>query len=173
VWLEGNGQVAAALLDRSAPGDLTAALDLINTAAIGQAELGAEQTIADQPVPPGAGVVAASSPLHAGTEDTGYYPCRHVGATAWFILAATSTNPYSADFSSTNPYNANTGPSSTNPHTTNTGSSSTNPYSTGFHSTNWYNASTSLGNADSSSTPTAGIHSANPHGAGCQSMERQ
>lgn len=94
VWLEGSGQLAAALLDRSAPGDLTAALDLLNTAAVGQDDLGTGQTIADRPVPPGAGVVAASSPLHAGVDDTGYYPCRHVGATAWFVLAATSTNPY-------------------------------------------------------------------------------
>jgi hypothetical protein len=94
VWLEGTGQLACALLDRAAPGDLVAALDHLNTLAIGQDTLGTDQTVADRPVEPGTGVVAASSPLHTGIEDTGYYPCRAVAATAWFLLAATSTNPY-------------------------------------------------------------------------------
>jgi hypothetical protein len=94
VWLEGTGQLACALLDRAAPGDLGTALGHLNTLAIGQDTLGTGQTVADRPIEPGTGLVAASSPLHTGIEDTGYYPCRSVAATAWFLLAATSTNPY-------------------------------------------------------------------------------
>jgi hypothetical protein len=93
VWLEGTGQLACALLDRAAPGDLDVALGHLNTLAIGQDTLGTGQTVADGSVEPGTGLVAASSPLHTGIGDSGYYPCRHVAATAWFLLAATSTNP--------------------------------------------------------------------------------
>jgi hypothetical protein len=93
VWMEGTGQLACALLDRSAPGDLLAALGHLNTLAIAQDMLGAEQSVACRPVEQGTGVVAASSPLHTGTDDSGYYPCRHVATTAWFVLAATGTNP--------------------------------------------------------------------------------
>jgi hypothetical protein len=93
VWLEGTGQLACALLDRAAPGDLAAALGHLNTLAIGQDTLGTGQTVGDRPVEPGTGVVAASSPLHTGIDDSGYYPCRHIATTAWFLLAATRTNP--------------------------------------------------------------------------------
>ncbi len=39
------------------------------------------------------GVVAASSPMDTGF-GFGYYPNLHVGATSWYVFAATRTNPY-------------------------------------------------------------------------------
>jgi hypothetical protein len=40
------------------------------------------------------GVVAASSPLHIGTEPSGYYPVRHVGATGWLVLGGLTRHPW-------------------------------------------------------------------------------
>ena len=44
-------------------------------------------------LPPCSGVVAASSALDTGF-GFGYFPHQHVGATAWFVLAATGANPF-------------------------------------------------------------------------------
>ena len=46
-------------------------------------------------LPARSGVVSASSPLDTGF-GFGYYPYRHAGATAWYLLAATRTNPLRA-----------------------------------------------------------------------------
>ena len=91
VWFEGTAQYACALHNSSA-----GALDSSNqlqTLTAAQAQLGAGQTVADQPLPPGAGVVATTSPLRVGAAGSGYYPARHVAATAWYLLAAAGTNP--------------------------------------------------------------------------------
>lgn len=42
------------------------------------------------------GLAAASSPVHVGYLDSGYYPVKHVAATAWLALALARTNPLSA-----------------------------------------------------------------------------
>ena len=57
--------------------------------------LGGGQTLGSRPVAAGSGVVSASSPLDTGF-GFGYYPYRHTGATAWYLLAATGTNPLRA-----------------------------------------------------------------------------
>lgn len=94
VWFCGAAQLAAALMVRAGVGDLEAAHAQLNTLAEAQRRLGSGQRMANKPLPPGIGIVAASSPLHTGVGDCGYYPARHVGTTAWYLLAATGTNPF-------------------------------------------------------------------------------
>ena len=94
VWFEGVAQLAAALLARADTGDLEAANAQLNTLADVQRRLGQGQRIANKPLGQGFGIIAASSPLHTGITDFGYYPARHAGTTAWFLLAATGTNPF-------------------------------------------------------------------------------
>lgn len=94
VWLEGTAQLAAALLVRARVGDLEAAHARLNTLAEVQSRLGTRETAGSKPLPDGEGLIAASSALHSGVGDTGYYPYRHVGTTAWYLLAATGTNPF-------------------------------------------------------------------------------
>jgi hypothetical protein len=94
VWFEGVAQLAAALLARAGAGDLEAAHTQLNTLADVQRRLGRQQRIANKPLGPGFGIVAASSPLHTGVADFGYYPARHAGTTAWFLLAVTGANPF-------------------------------------------------------------------------------
>lgn len=94
VWLEGTAQLAVALLNRGNAGDLEAAHARLNMLAEAQYRLGRRETAGAKPLPNGEGIVAATSPLHTGVDDTGYYPHRHVGTTAWYLLAATGTNPF-------------------------------------------------------------------------------
>ncbi|MFB9321218.1 Tat pathway signal sequence domain protein [Cryptosporangium minutisporangium] len=93
VWLEGTAQLASALLTRGRVGDLEAAHARLNTLAEVQSRLGRRETAGSKPLPNGEGIIAATSPLHSGVGDSGYYPYRHVGTTAWYLLAATGTNP--------------------------------------------------------------------------------
>jgi hypothetical protein len=97
VWFTGAAQLAAALMARGKPGDLEAAHDWLNTLAEAQQRLGGGQRIANKALPPASGIVAASSPLHGGVTDGGYYPARHSGTTAWFLLAVTGLNPLAID----------------------------------------------------------------------------
>jgi hypothetical protein len=90
VWFEGCAQYACALRHSPDPSSVPARLAVLADA---QATLGAGQTVGGTPLPDGYGVVAASSPVTAGFDPTGYYPSRHVAATAWYLLAATATNP--------------------------------------------------------------------------------
>jgi hypothetical protein len=108
----GRGQGAGALSDRAR------ALSLLGGVVSAQARLGATidgrapQTvgltrrlggvlttdgtldgIAGAPLPPRAGVVAASSALDTGFGFS-YFPHQHVGATSWFVLAACGVNPF-------------------------------------------------------------------------------
>ena len=46
-----------------------------------------------EPLAPGGGVVAASSLLDTGF-GFGYFQVQHVGATAWYLMAALSANPF-------------------------------------------------------------------------------
>ncbi|KUN19778.1 Tat pathway signal sequence domain protein [Streptomyces antibioticus] len=95
VWFEGTAHLALALRDRCAAGDEKRARNLIASMERAQELLGDGQTLGSRPVAAGSGVVSASSPLDTGF-GFGYYPYRHTGATAWYLLAATGTNPLRA-----------------------------------------------------------------------------
>ncbi|MEU5341444.1 Tat pathway signal sequence domain protein [Streptomyces sp. NPDC020766] len=95
VWFEGTAHLALALRDRNGRGDEASARQLIASIERAQDLLGAGQTVGGRVLPERSGVVSASSPLDTGF-GFGYYPYRHVGATAWYLLAATRTNPLRA-----------------------------------------------------------------------------
>jgi hypothetical protein len=91
VWLEGTAQFATAL--RHSPDGSRASDMRLRTLTDAQTILGADQTVAGRPIPNGAGLVAATSPLHVGFLNSGYYPAKHVAATAWYVLAVADINP--------------------------------------------------------------------------------
>ena len=91
VWFEGTAQLALALRDRRDRGDGDAADELLAAIQSAQGRLGAGQTY-NQKVIEG-GIVAASSPLNTGF-GFGYYQHLHIGATSWYVMAGTRTNPY-------------------------------------------------------------------------------
>jgi hypothetical protein len=113
VWLEGNGHTALALLARKTAGDRTLAKQLLAETVEAQRNVGAGQTVgltADQQdgrlsdpggggtwtgtaLPDRSGIVAASSSFDTGFA-FGYFQRQHVGATAWFLMAAQNFNPY-------------------------------------------------------------------------------
>ena len=92
VWFEGSAHLAAALRQRRGRGDEALASRLLASIEHAQDQLGIAQTCGGAALPEGAGVVAASSPLDTGF-GFGYYPYRHVGASAWYLLAAARANP--------------------------------------------------------------------------------
>lgn len=87
VWFEGTAHVALAHRDRRVSARLLASIERA------QEHLGGGQAIGGRPLPAGAGVVAASSPIDSGF-GFGYFPYRHVGATSWYLLAASAANPF-------------------------------------------------------------------------------
>ncbi|WP_067505420.1 hypothetical protein [Actinoplanes sp. TFC3] len=113
VWLEGNSHVALALLQRDARGDAVLARQLLQETVRAQQSLGAGQTVGrtsdaqdgklanpaeggtwtGTPLPAAGGIVAATNPFDTGFE-FGYFASQHVGATAWFLMAAQNFNPY-------------------------------------------------------------------------------
>jgi hypothetical protein len=95
VWFEGNGHLALALRERGNRGDEAQARRLLASTERAQDQLGTGQTIGGRTLPERAGVVSASSPLDTGF-GFGYYPYRHTGATAWYLLAANRANPLQA-----------------------------------------------------------------------------
>jgi hypothetical protein len=95
VWFEGTAHLALALRSRHASGDQTRARRLIASIERAQDLLGGDQTIGGEALPARSGVVSASSPLDTGF-GFGYYPYRHAGATAWYLLAAARANPLRA-----------------------------------------------------------------------------
>ncbi|PWI13582.1 Tat pathway signal sequence domain protein [Streptomyces sp. Act143] len=95
VWFEGTAHLALALRDRRAAEDEKRARGLLASIERAQELLGGGQTLGGAPVAPGSGVVSASSPLDTGF-GFGYYPYRHAGATAWYLLAAARANPLRA-----------------------------------------------------------------------------
>lgn len=95
VWFEGTAHLALALRDRDGRRDEASARRLVASIERAQDLLGAGQTVGGRALPDRSGVVSASSPLDTGF-GFGYYPYRHVGATAWYLLAATRTNPLRA-----------------------------------------------------------------------------
>jgi hypothetical protein len=94
VWFEGTAHLALALRVRRGRGDESLARRLLASTERAQDLLGAGQTIGAKALPERAGVVSASSPLDTGF-GFGYYPYRHTGATAWYLLAARRANPLS------------------------------------------------------------------------------
>jgi hypothetical protein len=91
VWFEGTSQLALSLADRNRRGDRAAADELLGAVRWAQAELGDGQEFGGKRI--NGGIVAASSPLQTGF-GFGYYQHLHVGATSWYVFAATGTNPY-------------------------------------------------------------------------------
>jgi len=102
VWLEGTSHTVAGLLARTIAGreplqarfkDLTTAIGFLNQIDIAQSELGVGQTVNGVTIPPGNGLVAATSVM-----DTGFYytygPSKHIGATGWYLIAALGGNPF-------------------------------------------------------------------------------
>ncbi|MEV7687669.1 Tat pathway signal sequence domain protein [Streptomyces bungoensis] len=92
VWFEGTAHLALALRERRAPGDARHAARLVASLERAQDLLGQGQTAGGRALPERSGVVSASSPLDTGF-GFGYYPYRHTGATAWYLLAAAGANP--------------------------------------------------------------------------------
>ncbi|HEX5742125.1 MAG TPA: hypothetical protein VFY17_11325 [Pilimelia sp.] len=91
VWCEGTAQYAcAARRDALAPQRWSA---LVRDLATVQEQVGAGQSAGGRQLPAGTGLVAATSPLPAGVSASGYFPVRHVGTTAWFLLARAGVNP--------------------------------------------------------------------------------
>jgi len=90
VWLEGTAQLATSLLDRDRRGDRHRAEDLLAQVRHAQDVLGGGQHLGGVEVD--GGVVAASSLLDSGF-GFGYFQVQHVGATSWFLLASTGSNP--------------------------------------------------------------------------------
>ncbi|MFI6853908.1 Tat pathway signal sequence domain protein [Streptomyces sp. NPDC050416] len=95
VWFEGTAHLALALRDRGKRGDEARARRLLTSTERAQELLGAGQTVGGKALPERAGLVSASSPLDTGF-GFGYYPYRHTGATAWYLMAAARFNPLRA-----------------------------------------------------------------------------
>ncbi|MFJ8196945.1 Tat pathway signal sequence domain protein [Streptomyces sp. NPDC096152] len=92
VWFEGTAHLALALRERAQPGDARRAARLLDSLEQAQDRLGQGQTVGGRALPEGSGVVSASSPLDTGF-GFGYYPYRHTGATAWYLMAIARANP--------------------------------------------------------------------------------
>ncbi|MFE9020593.1 Tat pathway signal sequence domain protein [Streptomyces sp. NPDC007808] len=92
VWFEGTAHLALCLRERNRPGDEGRARRLMDSLERAQDLLGTGQTVGGRALPERSGVVSASSPLDTGF-GFGYYPYRHLGATAWYVMAAVRHNP--------------------------------------------------------------------------------
>jgi hypothetical protein len=88
VWFEGSGHLALALEARGARGDQARAATILDSVQLAQRT---------EPNGDGKGIVSASSDgLDTGFGDL-YYASLHTGATAWYLLAVTGSNPYRLD----------------------------------------------------------------------------
>jgi hypothetical protein len=85
VWLEGTANLAAALALRDAPGDAAKAQAYVSSVAYAQIH-GLNHD--------GFGIIAASKNGLRDCDGDKYFASLHVGATAWYILAASGTNPF-------------------------------------------------------------------------------
>jgi hypothetical protein len=95
VWFEGTAHLALALRERGSARDEKRARRLLASIERAQDLLGGAQTVGATALPARSGVVSASSPLDTGF-GFGYYPYRHAGATAWYLLATARANPLRA-----------------------------------------------------------------------------
>jgi hypothetical protein len=106
VWLEGTAHLVAALLDRKLgrgrdidgfDGDEKTARILLENIELAQERLGRDQTIGGRALANRRGVVAASSVVNTGFGFS-FYPNLHVGASAWYVIAGLSGNPFQPGF---------------------------------------------------------------------------
>jgi hypothetical protein len=95
VWFEGTAHLALALRERGMAGDERRAARLLASVERAQDQLGQGQSVGSRALPERSGVVSASSQLDTGY-GFGYYPYRHTGATAWYLLVAARANPLRA-----------------------------------------------------------------------------
>ena len=93
--MEATGRLAAALHDRRRGGDVRLAEALLRQIRNAQAHVGQGQKVGGRPLPPRAGVVAASS-LIDSEFGSGYFQVPHNGATAWYLMAVRRSNPMQA-----------------------------------------------------------------------------
>jgi hypothetical protein len=108
VWLEGTSHTVAGLLARTIAGreslqarfkDLTTAIGFLNQIEIAQGELGAGQTVNGVTIPLGEGLLASTNLMDTGFGYT-YGPSKHIGATAWYLIAALGGNPFRLGYAS-------------------------------------------------------------------------
>src|SRR5262249_6874159 len=98
--------LAAALLDRKLDGghdidgfdgDVKTARSLLDDIELAQERLGRDQTIGGRELTGGQGVVAASSVGNTGL-GVSFYPKLHLAASAWYVIAGQSGNPFQPGF---------------------------------------------------------------------------
>jgi len=85
VWFEGTAHLAAALDLRAAAGDGARAQRYLSTIRRAQSS---------GPNADGRGIIAASKDHLSDCDGDFYYASLHTGATAWYLLAAQATNPF-------------------------------------------------------------------------------
>ncbi|WP_370349223.1 hypothetical protein [Catenulispora sp. EB89] len=120
VWFEGTAHLADALAIRNASGDATKAQNYLNTIQLAQTTALHNN---------GKGIVAASHDKLSDCDSDYYYAAPHTGATSWYLLAATATDPFYLLPSSSvgNDFTLSASPAST---TATAGSTSTTTVST-------------------------------------------
>ena len=84
VWFEGTAHLADALAYRDEPGDRARAQQYLGDLLYAQS---------NGPNGDGRGIIAASKSLRDCDGDR-YFPSLHVGATAWYVLAARRADPF-------------------------------------------------------------------------------
>lgn len=106
VWMEGTAHLAAALLDRKLgrgrdidgfDGDDKTARSLLENIELAQERLGQDQTVGGRALTGRQGVVAASSVVNTGFGFS-FYPNLHLAASAWYLIAGQSGNPFQPGF---------------------------------------------------------------------------
>ncbi|WP_370379665.1 CBM35 domain-containing protein [Catenulispora sp. GAS73] len=85
VWFEGTAHLADALAIRNGGGDATKAQNYLNAIQLAQTTA---------PHNNGKGIVAASHDKLSDCDSDYYYAAPHTGATSWYLLAATATDPF-------------------------------------------------------------------------------
>ncbi len=94
VWCEGSAQLACALQQRAGNRASSAAQSMLSDLSKAQQVLGRGQHVGKAPLGIG-GLVAATSLIDTGF-GFGYFQVQHVGATAWYVMAALGHNPLRA-----------------------------------------------------------------------------
>ena len=85
VWFEGTAHLAGALELRDEPGDRAQAQKYVNDVKHAQT---------NGPNSDGLGIIAASKNGLRDCDGDKYFASLHVGATAWYVMAATGVNPF-------------------------------------------------------------------------------
>lgn len=85
VWFEGTAHLAGALELRDEPGDRAQAQKYVNDVKYAQT---------NGPNSDGLGIIAASKNGLRDCDGDKYFASLHVGATAWYVMAATGVNPF-------------------------------------------------------------------------------